>query len=140
MKTEKVSVNLSPTELGQIDLLVERGLYDNRSDFMRTAARKTLENYSNDFKQFLEPEHLKTEGERRLFWSAGISALSKSDIDNLIANGNKAHIRAIGLFTISNKATPEEIQQAVCSCKVYGKLVASDAVKETLREIEERGN
>ncbi|MCL2215930.1 MAG: hypothetical protein FWB91_02795 [Defluviitaleaceae bacterium] len=122
MKTEKASVNLSPTELGQIDLLVERGLFDGRSDFMRSAARKTLEGYASDFRQFLEPEYL------------------KGEVTRLIAKRKKFHVRVIGLYNIAKGITPEEIRQIILSCKVYGKLTASDEVKEVLRDIEERGN
>ncbi|MCL2203682.1 MAG: hypothetical protein FWB88_07060 [Defluviitaleaceae bacterium] len=140
MKTEKVSVNLSPTELGQIDLLVERGLFDGRSDFMRSAARKTLEGYASDFRQFLEPEHLKGEEESDLMWAIGISGLTKGEATHLIAKGKKIHVRVIGLYNIAKGITPEEIRQIILSCKVYGKLTASDEVKEALRDIEERGN
>jgi len=140
MKTEKVSVNLSPTELGQIDLLVERGLFDGRSDFMRSAARKALEGYAADFKQFLEPEHLKEEEESNLMWAIGIAGLTKGEVTRLIAKGKKFHVRVIGLYHIASSVTPDEIRQLILSCKVYGKLTASDEVKAVLRDIEERGN
>jgi Arc/MetJ-type ribon-helix-helix transcriptional regulator len=137
MKTEKVSVNLSPVELGQIDYLVERGLFDNRSDFIRTAARKSLEGHSGDFRQFLEPEHLKEETVSRTF-TVGVIALTKGEVGALIAKGRKLRIRVIGLFTVSGSITPEEIRQVVLSCKVHGKLMASKEVKEALRELEEQ--
>ena len=140
MKTEKVCVNLTPTELGQIDLLVERGLYDSRSDFMRTAGRKQLEGYTADIQQFLEPAHLQADNSASLMWALGISGLTKGEIDDLIAKGKKIHIRVIGLFTISEKTTVEEIRQVVDSCKVYGKLVAKPEIKAALKEIEERRN
>jgi len=140
MKTEKVCVNLTPTELGQIDLLIERGLYDSRSDFMRTAARRQLEGYAADIQQFLEPTNLQSDEKIGLMWSLGISGLTKSQITELIAKGNKVHIRSIGLFTVSSKATVEEIHQVVDSCKVYGKLVANPEIKAALQEIEESRN
>ena len=140
MKTEKVCVNLTPTELGQIDLLIERGLYDSRSDFMRTAARKQLEGYAADIKQFLEPPQLTEDGKTDLMWSLGIAVLTKSTIEELIAKGKKVHIRAVGVFTVSEKATLEEIHQVVGSCKVYGKLVANPEIKAAILEIEERRN
>ena len=137
MKTEKVSVNLSPTELGQIDLLVDRGLFDSRSDFMRSAARKSLERYADDFQQFLEPEYLKSEKESDLIWAIGILGLTKSDVTRLIAKGKKIHIRIIGLYTIEKNITAEEIQQSVLSCKIYGKLIATEEVRRELRNIAE---
>ncbi|MCL2628395.1 MAG: hypothetical protein FWD44_06860 [Oscillospiraceae bacterium] len=136
MKTEKISVNLSPVELGQIDCLVERGLFDSRSDFMRSAARKSLDNYSDEFQKFLNPEHLSGES-TGLWFTIGITALSKNDVKNFIASNKKINIRVIGLLNISNSITPNEIKQVVKSCKVHGKLVASKEAKEALREIEE---
>ena len=140
-KTEKVSVNLSAVELGQIDFLVERGLFDNRSDFMRTAARKSLEGYTAQFEQFLNPQHFESEGDKiTSSYSVGLSGLTRREIRELIKSGKKLHIRAIGLYSISCHATPEEIRQVVSSCKVYGKLVASPEVKQVIREIEAVGN
>ena len=139
MKTEKISVNLSTTELGQIDLLVERGRYDSRSDFMRTAARKLIENHPNDIKQFLEPEHLITDS-AKLLWSIGIAGITKKEVEIMIANGQKANIRCIGMFSIPKSVSADEIKQVILSCKVRGKLIASDEVKAAIREIEELGN
>src|SRR3712207_6261315 len=34
---EKITVNMAPVDLGQIDLLVREGFYQNRTDFIRTA-------------------------------------------------------------------------------------------------------
>src|SRR3954469_20677337 len=42
-KTEKITVNIGPVDLGQIDLLVDEGFYANRTDFIRTAIRRHLE-------------------------------------------------------------------------------------------------
>ncbi|MCL2664635.1 MAG: hypothetical protein FWE82_03400, partial [Defluviitaleaceae bacterium] len=68
MKTEKVSLNLSPCELGQIDCLVEKGLFDSRSDFLRTAARKFLDGYESELQNFLQPEHLKGESAANFYF------------------------------------------------------------------------
>src|SRR5258706_8589741 len=40
--TEKITINLGPVDLGQIDLLVEEGFYSNRTDLIRTAIRNQL--------------------------------------------------------------------------------------------------
>ena len=139
MKTEKISVNLSPVELGQIDYLVESGLYDSRSDFMRSAARKVLENHTENIKEFLDSSKLP--GEQTSFaFAIGISGLTKKEIQHAIATNTKIRIRVIGLYTISSSITPEEIRQVVVSCKVHGKLIASKEVKAVLAEIEGEEN
>ena len=138
MKTEKVSVNLSPVEVGQIDCLVEHGLFDSRSDFIRTAARKHLENYNDEFEKFLKPEHrIKEDAGISHVFTLGITGISKNEILKYIDSGRKLNIRVIGLLRFSSGITKDEIKQTVLSCKVYGKLVASNEVKEALQEIEE---
>jgi len=137
MKTEKISVNLSITELAQIDLLVEKGLFDSRSDFMRLAARKVLDGHGTDFKQFLEPEFLKHETQNQLTFTFGIAGITKSVATRFIAQNKKMHVRVIGLLTISKNITADEARQLFASCKVYGKLIASDEVKAILQELEE---
>ena len=42
-ESEHISTRLSPKEIRKIDSLVEAGLFLNRADFLRTAARKALE-------------------------------------------------------------------------------------------------
>ena len=41
-ETEKITINLGLVDLGQIDLLVQEGFYQNRTDFIRTAIRNQL--------------------------------------------------------------------------------------------------
>ena len=43
--TEKITINLSPVDLGRIDVLVEQGLYSNRTDLIRTAIRNQLDRH-----------------------------------------------------------------------------------------------
>ena len=136
MKTEKISINLSPVELGQIDCLVDRGLYDNRSDFMRTAARKTLDGHVSELQNFLNPDHLKTD-DADLWFTIGITGFSKQEIVSFIESGKKLNIRVIGLLKIPGSITADEILRVVKSCKVHGKIVASKEVKAALRQIEE---
>ena len=41
-RTEKITVNLGPVDLGRIDLLVQEGFFTNRTDFIRSAVRAQL--------------------------------------------------------------------------------------------------
>ncbi|MFN2166018.1 MAG: CopG family transcriptional regulator, partial [Anaerolineae bacterium] len=49
--TEKITINLSVVDLGQVDLLVEQGLYSSRSDLIRTAIRNQLSAHSDVVQQ-----------------------------------------------------------------------------------------
>ena len=42
-KSEKITINVGPVDLGQIDLLVDEGFFANRTDFIRTAIRRQLD-------------------------------------------------------------------------------------------------
>src|SRR6266481_2474100 len=50
-ETEKITINLGPVDLGQIDLLVEEGFYSNRTDLIRTAIRNQLATHADVVKQ-----------------------------------------------------------------------------------------
>ena len=49
--SEKITLNLGPVDLGQIDLLVQEGFYSNRTDFIRTAIRNQLTVHAETVKQ-----------------------------------------------------------------------------------------
>lgn len=138
MKTEKVSVNLSPTELGLIDLLVERGMFDNRSDFMRASARKTLEGYENSVDEFLHPSFLFDESKITLVCALGVAELTQSHISHCIYHNKKIHIRAIGLLKVADGITPQDILATVDSCKIHGKIAASQEVKAILLDMQNK--
>jgi len=48
---EKITVNMDPVDLGQIDLLVREGFYQNRTDFIRMPTRNQLSTHSEAVKQ-----------------------------------------------------------------------------------------
>ena len=141
MKTEKISVNLSPVELGQIDFLVENGLYDSRSDFMRTVARKELEKHSKEMDSFINVANNDQDKEipatTDKLYNFGVANIGKNYFEKCKSLNRTVDIRCIGMLTIANSVTEEEIRQTVSSFKMYGKLVASDQVKQALKEIEE---
>jgi Arc/MetJ-type ribon-helix-helix transcriptional regulator len=49
-ETEKITINMSVVDLGKIDLLVQEGFYQNRTDFIRTAIRYQLANHAAEVK------------------------------------------------------------------------------------------
>ena len=48
---EKITINMAPVDLGQIDLLVQGGFYQNRTDFIRTAIRNQPNSHSEAVRQ-----------------------------------------------------------------------------------------
>ena len=135
MKSERISVNLGHLELGQIDYLAEKGIYTNRSDFIRRAVRKQLEEHKSEISQFLEP-HLPDTGQLKAVGGLGVIRLSQADVINLLTTETKAHIRVVGALVIAKTITPAQIKQIVSSVKVYGKVFAEESIKEALAAME----
>ena len=44
-ETEKITINMSVVDLGKVDLLVQEGFYQNRTDFIRAAIRSQLDKH-----------------------------------------------------------------------------------------------
>ena len=57
-ETEKITINLGLVDLGQIDLLVQEGFYQNRTDFIRTAIRNQLNAHAEAVKQTVSRKEL----------------------------------------------------------------------------------
>src|SRR5437868_10103456 len=95
-ESEKITINLGPIDLGQIDLLVQEGFYANRTDLIRTAIRNQLASHSESVRQAAARKTL----------SLGVLHVSKADLQALKASGQKLDIRVLGLATIDPAVTP----------------------------------
>ena len=76
-RSEKITINLGPVDLGQIDLLVREGFYTNRTDFIRTAIRTQLATQAAAIEQ--------TVARRTLV--LGIQHFSRADLEQIRAAG-----------------------------------------------------
>ena len=56
--SEKITINLGYVDLGHIDLLVQDGFYQNRSDSIRTAIRNQLERHADVTSRSVARQHL----------------------------------------------------------------------------------
>ena len=119
---EKLSINLSCVDLGQIDLLVQEGFYANRTDLIRTAIRNQLANHADVVKQVVARKTL----------VLGIQHFTADDLRAVQASGEALQIRVLGLATIALDVTPELALAAIDSVVVLGALHASAAVKAAL--------
>jgi Arc/MetJ-type ribon-helix-helix transcriptional regulator len=123
-ETEKITINLSVVDLGQVDLLVEQGFYANRSDFIRSAIRSRLNTHAETVQQAVV---------RRQF-VLGISSYDHRDLEFERANGKKLDIKVVGMVYIANDVTPELALDTIQSLQVFGVLRASAEVKEALAD------
>lgn len=122
--TEKVTINMSVVDLGQVDLLVEECFYSSRTDFIRTAIRNLLAVHSEVVKQSVV----------RKTMAIGAVGYNKAELEKIIAEGSQLEIRVVGLFVLETNVTPELARAAIRSLKVLGVFRASDAVKAALAD------
>lgn len=135
-ETEKLTINLGVVELSQIDVLVEQGVYSNRSDFIRTAIRRDLEIHRDRIERSLMPvAHSEGKGKVTLI---GVMHLSKKYLNDLLQdNGNeKIRINVIGMIRIDDDISPALFEEAVASIVIRGKVIASPNIKKLIEKME----
>jgi Arc/MetJ-type ribon-helix-helix transcriptional regulator len=121
-RTEKITINIGPVDLGRIDLLVQEGHFSNRTDFIRTAVRNQLAASGPAI------EH--TVARRTLV--LGTQHFSRRDLEALQERGEQVHIRVLGLATVADDVPPELATATIASVEVLGAFRASRAVKAAL--------
>jgi Arc/MetJ-type ribon-helix-helix transcriptional regulator len=121
-KSEKITINLGLVDLGQIDLLVDEGFYANRTDFIRTAIRRQLDNRAAAVNDTVERRAL----------TLGTQYLTRRDLEALRAEGRRIEVRVLGLATIADDVSPELALDTIASVEVLGAFRAPRAVKAAL--------
>jgi len=122
--TEKITINLSAVDLGKIDLLVQEGLYSNRTDFTRTAIRNLLDKHNLEIQQSVA----------RHSYLIGALAYDKSDFEKRKSKGEKIKLTVVGVLHLASDISPELARQVVESIQVRGIFHASEAVKAALAD------
>lgn len=123
---EKISVNMNPSVLSQIDLLVDNGYYSNRSDFINQAVREALGKQQSTIDRIVEQNMSKAvEGNQ---WFIGLFGYTAKEIDQMYLNGEQTDVRGYGVMTIGN-VDEEKLFQVVKSIEVRGKVICSDSIK-----------
>ena len=120
---EKLTINIGCVDLGQIDLLVLEGFYNNRTDLIRTAIRNQLGTHQEVVRQVVTRKTL----------VLGIQHYTAEDLISVKAAGQMLQIRALGLASIAADVTPALALATIESITVLGALHASPAVKAALR-------
>ncbi len=121
-ETEKITINLGLVDLGQIDLLVQEGFYQNRTDFIRTAIRNQLGEHAEAVKQTLVRKEL----------VLGLQRYARGDLEAVRAAGEALDIRVLGLVSIADDVSPELALETIASMEVLGAFRASPSVKAAL--------
>ena len=122
IETEKITLNLGPVDLGQVDLLVQEGFYSTRTDFLRTAIRNQLLVHGDALKQAATRKTL----------VLGLQRYTRQDLEAVQATGKKLQIRVLGLASIDEDVSPELAVATIDQICVLGAFHASAAVKRAL--------
>lgn len=122
VESEKITINLGPIDLGQIDLLVHEGFYSNRTDLIRTAIRNQLQQHADAIRTTVARKSL----------VLGLQHFSRADLEAARDAGETLQIQVLGLASIADDVPPDLASATIDSITVLGTLHASPAVKAAL--------
>lgn len=120
--TEKVTINMSAVDLGKVDLLVQEGLYSNRTDFIRAAIRSQIDKHHVEVQQSIA----------RHSYVIGVVLYARSDFERLKAKGERLKISIVGLLNLAEDIPGQLADEVIESIKVHGVFNASPEVKAAL--------
>jgi Arc/MetJ-type ribon-helix-helix transcriptional regulator len=110
VETEKITINLGPVDLGQIDLLVREGFYSNRTDFIRTAIRNQLGAHAEEVRRTVARQTL----------VLGVQHFTREDLEAVRDAGERLQIKVLGLASIADDVSPELALATIESVVVLG--------------------
>ena len=124
---DKISVNMNPSVLSGIDLLVDNGYYSNRSDFINQAVREALSRQQSTIDRIVEQNMNRATPENQ--WFIGLFGYTAREIEQMYASGEQTDVRGYGVMTIGN-CDEEKLFSVVRSIEVRGKVICSDSIKK----------
>jgi Arc/MetJ-type ribon-helix-helix transcriptional regulator len=121
---EKITLNVSPVDLGHIDLLVEEGFYSNRSDFLRTAIRSLMATHSTQVDNVVT----------RRSMVVGVVFYNERSLAKMLEKGEQLEINVVGVMHLADDVTPDLALRVIRRIKYLGSFQAPDDVKSALAE------
>lgn len=121
---EKLTINLTPVDLGQIELLVEQGFYANRAEFIRSAIQGQLQRHADT---------VKAAATRNAF-VLGALVYDAKTLQRCREQGERLNLHVIGLLSLAGDVTAELAAETIASVRVHGIFRASEAVKAALAD------
>jgi Arc/MetJ-type ribon-helix-helix transcriptional regulator len=123
-ETEKITINMSVVDLGKVDLLVQEGFYQNRTDFIRASIRAQLAKHETEVRDSIT----------RNAYVLGVMRCDQESLMKDVANGVRRKYHVVGLMVIEEDVTPEVADRAIEAIKVMGVLRAPEGVKAALSD------
>jgi Arc/MetJ-type ribon-helix-helix transcriptional regulator len=122
--SEKITINMNAVDLGKIDLLVQEGIYSNRTDFIRTAIRAQLEKHNWEVQQSVV----------RHSYGIGVFGYTRAELERLRTRGEKLKLSVVGLLTLADDVPVELALETIETIQVRGVFQARDELKRALAE------
>lgn len=122
--TEKVSVNINTATLSCVDMLVDRGYYSNRSDFINQALREKLQAQQATVERLAAEEK---RGGRQ--WFLGVQTLTAEAVKALSEDGEPLRLTGYGLLKIDADIPEDALFSAVESIRVKGRVICRESVR-----------
>jgi Arc/MetJ-type ribon-helix-helix transcriptional regulator len=122
--SEKITINMNVVDLGKVDLLVQEGVYSNRTDFIRTAIRNLLDKHSFEIQQTVT----------RHSYVIGVLLYDRAYLERCQAKGEKLNIRIVGVLVLDKDIPVDLAADVIESVQVRGVFNASEAVKAALAD------
>jgi Arc/MetJ-type ribon-helix-helix transcriptional regulator len=122
--TEKITINMSAVDLGKVDLLVQEGLYSNRTDFIRTAIRNQIDRHTFEIQQSVT----------RHTYVIGVLVYDRSDLEKVKAKGERLQIKLVGLLHLADDIPADLAVEVIESVQVRGIFNVSESVRLALAD------
>ena len=107
----KITINMAPVDLGQVDLLVREGFYENRTDFIRTAIRNQLNTHAESLRSTVARKEL----------VLGLQHYTRRDLKPAREAGETLRIRVLSLASISEDVRPSLPWRRSTPSKCWGR-------------------
>ncbi|WP_203642654.1 hypothetical protein [Levilactobacillus andaensis] len=120
----KISANLSPVDVGYIDLLVKQGAFTSRTDFLHEAIRRELEENQAVIQDTMQPAAHSNSLETLI----GSYAFTDADILKRLKDGERSRLLVVGKLNLLGVKNTASLFATLKAITVFGKLEASPDV------------
>lgn len=114
MNTEKISFNINIVDLGRIEMLIEQGLYSNKTDFFI----KAISNELNKNEAIIESTIKEMDADMHI--QIGKVAYNAEKLMKMKAAKMSTKLYVIGKLVIEQDVTLELAKETLPSIRVYG--------------------
>lgn len=121
---EKLTINLNPVDLGQIELLISQGFYANRAEFIRIAIHNQLAKHTDSVREVTTRKEM----------VIGAVILGKRDLERAQANGDRLALKVVGLLALRDDVSPDLASKVIESIEYHGVFKAPELVKQALKD------